>query len=267
MNLQLRNNSKNPFTLITGASSGIGKAFAVKCAQLKMNLILVARTGPELKRLAESLKSTYNIQAVYFCADLAQKDTPKRLYEWCMDQKLPVNKLINNAGVGHAGPFEESTIAFYETMMQLNMLSLVKLTQLFIPEIKKHSTGNILNVGSMASLFPVPYKCVYAATKSFVLSFSKALREELKNTSIKVSCLCPGATITNAAVQARIKASGWKGKIFTMTSDKLAALTIKKFLTGKTVIIPSWKNKMVMLLTKFVPDAFIPAIAGKLFRN
>jgi len=260
--------SNKPFALITGASSGIGKALAAKCAKLKMNLILVALPGPELKEVAESLESTYNIKAVHFAVDLTEKDAPNRLYEWCMSQQLPINILINNAGIGgHAGPFEESTIDFYENMMQLNMVSLVKLTQLFIPEIKKHPSGNILNVGSMTSLFPVPYKCVYAATKSFVLSLSKALREELKNTSIKVSCLCPGATITNATLQARVEAAGWKGKVFTITSDKLAALTIKKFLKGKAVIIPAWENKMIVFIAKLIPDAFLPVIAGKLFKN
>jgi len=255
------------YTLITGASAGIGKAMAKECAKRKMNLALVALPGPELAKYAAHLELTYNIKVFYFPIDLSHKNGAKQLYEWCVSKRLPVNVLINNAGLGHVGTFEGSTVDFYQSMMQLNMQSLVALTQLFIPELKKHSSSYILNVGSASALHPVPYKCVYSATKSFVLYFSKALRAELKNTQVIVSCVCPGVVMTNKEVRETINSAGRLGRLTRMSAEEVAHIAIKGLLKKKAIIIPGKFNKMLLFTAKFIPDAFIAALFGSFFRN
>jgi len=255
------------YTLITGASAGIGKAMAKECAERKMNLVLVALPGPELAEYAAHLELTYNIKVFYFLIDLSHKNAAKQLFEWCVSKRLSVNVLINNAGVGHVGSFEESTVDFYQNMMQLNMQTLVTLTQLFIPELKRHSTSYILNVGSASALYPVPYKCVYSATKSFVLYFSKALRAELKNTQVIVSCVCPGVVMTNKEVRETINSAGRLGRLTSMSAEEVAHIAIKGLLKKKAIIIPGKFNKMLLFTAKFIPDAFIAALFGSFFRN
>lgn len=256
------------YTLITGASAGIGKAMAKECAQRKMNLILVALPGSELIEYADYLQSIYDIKVHYFSTDLTEKNATKQLYEWCIKQNLSVSILINNAGVGHFGAFEGTTVDIYQNIMQLNMQVLVTLTRLFLPELKKNSSGYILNVGSASALHPVPYKCVYSATKSFVLFFSLALRSELKNTNVKVSCLCPNGVITNGEVQKRINAAGRIGRLSQiMSAEKVAYIAIEGLLTNKAVIIPGRINRTLLFAAKFLPNGFLATISANFFRN
>lgn len=260
-------NKDKPYTLVTGASSGIGKSLATKCAKSGMNLVLVALPKTGLPDIAEQFKKKYGIHVHCIEVDLTKKNAPRKIYDQCLKRKLNVNNLINNAGMGHLGAFIESGIAYTEKMMLLNMVSLVKLTRFFIPELLKQKSARILNVGSLASMFPIPYKSVYSATKAFVFSFSNSLREELKNSNVKVSCLCPGGTATSPSAVARIEKGGWLHKMFSMTADRLVSLTFNKFLNGRAVIIPGCYNRFIVLLSRLIPDALIPWINSKLFRS
>lgn len=259
--------NKTQTVLITGASSGIGRSLAQSFAGLNANLVLVSLPGTGLIELGNQLRSEHNIKVNCFEVDLTALNGPESVYNWFKKNNLEINILINNAGIGFLGEFSNASMKIDEKLMQLNMLSVVKLIRLFLPELKKQRKSIIMNVGSMAGMFAVPYKTIYAASKSFILSFSIALREELKPYGIKVSCLCPGGTLTNKEVIKRIEKGGALKKMFSMTPDKLANLSIKDILKGKAIIIPAWYNKFFVLISKLIPNSVLPALLGKVFNS
>lgn len=259
--------SSNLFTMITGASAGIGRALAVESAKKQQNLMLVALPHENLEELSESLEETYKILVKFLEIDLTQKNAPFFVYSWCIKQKLSINRLINNAGFGCHGSFEDYPPQFYESMMSLNMSAVVQLTRLFIPELKKHESASILNLGSMAAFLPIPFKTVYAATKAFIYSFTIALREELKESRIKVHILCPGAVPTNKDVQDRIAASGWLSKISLISPLKVAQLTVRKMENNMTVIVPGLMNGIFMFLGKFITKSMRTRALAKLYKK
>lgn len=182
--------------LITGASYGIGEEFAKQLAEQGAHLILAARSTDRMQVLAEELKKKHNIQAYVFQADLSLTETPCKLFEAIQKQGLQVDLLINNAGFGRAGCFENVDAETDNAMLMVNINSLVALTHLFIPGMLARKKGGIINVASTAGFQPLPFLSLYAATKAFVISFTEALWGEYQHRGIRVLCLCPGNTRT-----------------------------------------------------------------------
>ena len=180
------------YVLITGASSGIGRELAKEFAKKDHDLILVARREELLQELKEELEKEYHVDVVCYACDIA-KD-PKAVYDFCRSKDLKVSVLVNNAGYGDYGPFIDADLDKLLGMIELNDKALVALTYHFLKDMKEEGYGHIINTGSVASFIPGPYMGVYYATKAFVLSFSLALREELKDKGIHVSVLCPAPT-------------------------------------------------------------------------
>ena len=245
------------YTLITGASAGIGKALAEECARRNHNLILISSNVHRLEKTVRYLASSYPVEIKQYTQDLTLADAPENIYHWCQANQLKVNMLINNVGIGHKGSFENTTIEFYQKMMVFHTQLIISLTKLFMPDLKACHQSYILNVASLSAFFPVPYKSVYAASKSFILSFSLALRRELKNTSANVSCLCPSGVTTNEAVIQRIEAAGVMGKITRMTPEKVAAIAVKGLLKNKAIIIPGILNRVIAFIAWILPYAAI----------
>jgi short-subunit dehydrogenase len=229
---------KEYYTLITGSSSGIGKALALECARRNQNLLLVALPGTNLEKFSQKLNSELGIRSDFYYTDLTEKGATQEVYNWTRKNHYSVNILINNAGTSFEGPFEKCSLEFYEKSMQLNMVAVVSLTRLFITDMKELPEGYILNVGSVASYFPIPYKSVYSASKMFVLSFTRSLREEFKKTNIRISAVAPGPVITNR--RTAISAIE-KGKFAQMMHSRLnyvAQYTVDKMLQNRAVIKP-----------------------------
>jgi short-subunit dehydrogenase len=180
--------------LITGASAGIGAELAREFAKDKINLILVARRERSLKTLAAELSAEYNINVSVIALDLSLSSSAAELYKKVQSLRLTVDYLVNNAGFGDLGEFADSDIQKQEDMVNLNILTLTKLTRLYAAEMKTRKLGTILNVASDAAFRPGPMMSVYFATKHFVLAFSEAIAEELRPYNVHVSILCPGAT-------------------------------------------------------------------------
>lgn len=252
------------YTLITGASSGIGKALALRCAERKMNLVLVALPDTGLRGTADEILRTYGMDVKTYEADLTQDGIAEKIHQWCEDGKIQIKYLVNNAGMGYAGAFEALKVNFFDTMMKLNMNAVVAMTHAFIPDLKKVKGAGILNVGSMASMLPIPNKSVYAASKSFVLSFSRAMRLELKRHGIHVSCLCPGAVPTSDAVKERIRNGGWLHKLFSSKPMTVAEKAIRKFIKGRPLIIPNSADNLAFQISKLIPINFRIALMGKI---
>ena len=249
------------YALITGGSKGIGKAIAEYLAKQKYNILLVARSETLLKENAAALEKKFGVKTDIFVADISTADSAKKIADWCSSKNYDVSLLINNAGYGLGGAFEKLPLEEQLNMMQLNMQSLVQLTYLMIPVLKKNKPKSyILNVASTAAHQAVPFLGVYSATKAFVLSFSRALHHELKGENISVSCLCPGPTDTYFMDRAGMK--GFKKAMkqaerFNMTPEAVANIALKGLFAGKVEIIPGGSNKAGAFFSRVLPKKLV----------
>ena len=260
-----RRRADKDYVLITGASSGIGEALAYECAKRDMDLILVALPGEKLAAVQETLIRQYRVRVQAYETDLTLPGAPEALYQWCVNNDFTVSTLVNNAGVGHQGAFENGVIGGKLALLQINMLVPVSLVHHFLPMLKGRPESFILNVGSMASFVPVPYKCLYSASKTFVLSFSRSLRYELKDTSIKVSCLCPGPTLTNAQNRQNARSVGRRGTLMEMQAHEVAQSAVGGMLAGKEIIIPGWKHRFLEFFSRCLPAIWTIRYTGSMF--
>ena len=259
------NTKTTAYALVTGASMGIGRALSIEAAKRGYNLALVALPDSNLGKLADYIRKHYNATVLFLEIDLTTSQAPMRIFNWIRNKDITLQILINNAGLGHLGPFTDYTYEFYQQLIRLNIESVVLLSRLFIPELRKNKESYILNLGSIASFYPIPYKVAYAGSKMFVYSFSRALREELKKDHIKVSVLCPGPIITNQNVIARIRKGGFWGRLSCMRAQKMAETTLNKLFRGKAVIIPGTVNKILTWMNYFLPPSLQQKILARKF--
>lgn len=200
--------------LITGASSGLGKEFALIHAEKGGDLVLVARREPLLQSLKKEIESAFKSKVLVVAKDLSLASAAGELYSLVKEQGIEINYLINNAGFGGVGKFHEREWAADQSMINLNIMALTELTRLFLPEMVKRNRGRILNVASTAGFMPGPLQATYFATKAFVRSFSMALTEELSDTNVTVTLLSPGPTKTEFEKVANLEGTDlFKGNI------------------------------------------------------
>ena len=245
--------------LVTGASSGIGKAFAQRLSARGAKLILVARSKDRLDELAGQIGG-----AEVIALDLAEPGAARRLFDEVSSRKLSVDLLVNNAGFGKWGNFQEFDPATYAEMMDLNMRAVVELCHAFLPSMAAKGDCGILNVGSTASLIPVPWSAVYGATKAFVLSLSEALYYEYKEKGVMITALLPGNTASNFAAVASAVAD--RGKTPGDTPDMVADVGLDALLSGKCSVI-SGKNQIVGWLPRVLSRQRVVSIAGETWRK
>ena len=253
------------YTLITGASEGIGAALARRCAQENYNLILVARSTEKLKALADELTTEYHIRVESIALDLLTPNAPQQLWEKCQQQNWPVRILINNAGYGMWGPFSELKIQEQLDMIRLNEIVMVELCYLFIPTLREIPFSHILNIGSTASFQPIPYFSVYAASKAFVLSFTRSLRLELKASNINVSCLCPGPTQSQFFERAGFTSKSGSTQ-FLMKPEAVADAAIRGIIAKQKLIIPGFSNKFGAFFSKHLPVSWTTGVIKPYFK-
>ncbi|WP_338762461.1 SDR family oxidoreductase [Bernardetia sp. ABR2-2B] len=251
--------------LITGASSGIGLELAHVMAKEKHNLVLVARSIDKLNELADELTQKHGIKVQTYKADLSNAKEIENLYQQTQDDDIEISYLINNAGFGEYGNFIENDWEKLNNMMQLNMVSLVHLTSLFSKDMVSSSFGKIMNVASTASFQPLPYFAVYAATKSFVLSFSEAIASELKDQGITVTALCPGLTGTGFVEAANMEDTKFldKAKSGMATPEEVAEYGYEAMMKGKTVAVHGTINSIMANSSRFLPRDLVTTIAKK----
>lgn len=230
--------------LITGASSGIGLELAKIFAGNKINLVLVARSENKLIELSKELQQQ-DVKVHVLVKDLSDYNTAKEIFDWCNQQGIVIDYLVNNAGVGDFGLFNESDWIKQEQMINLNITALTYLTHLFLPGMVQRKNGKILNVASTAAFQPGPLMSIYFATKAFVLFFSEAIANELEGTGVTVTALCPGATESGFQAAASMDGSRlFKGKKIP-SSKEVAAYGYKAMMQGKTVAIHGLKNYLL----------------------
>jgi len=243
------------YTIITGASEGLGKSFAIECASRQMNLILVSLPDSGLTELAIFIRRNFKVSVCTFETDLSLSSACYDLFLEIERRNLSLNTLINNAGMGNTGFFDEGSPDFYEKQIRLNVLATTVITHLFIKSLKDKTPAYILNVGSLASFFYLPKKQVYGGTKSYIYYFSKSLKKELQSKGVYVSVLCPGGINTNLSVTLINKNSPWSTRITIMNPEEVAVIAINGLLKGKEVIIPGRLCKFFLLMDKVLPSA------------
>jgi len=251
-------------TLITGASSGIGAAFARKFAALGRNVFLVARSEDKLITICNELGRMSGSRAQHFALDLTEPDAAARLFEETQKRGLEIDMLINNAGFGSMGYFDKLDLERELQMLDLNVRALVDITHRFLKPMRERKQGTIINVASTAGFQPVPFMTTYAATKAFVLSFSEALSEENRPYGVHVMALCPGVTETNFFEAAHMDHPPLR---IAQTAEEVVETALRGMKRHKGSIVSGWTNKTMVFLERFVPRFAVVRIAGKALRQ
>lgn len=245
-------NYKGKTALVTGASSGIGKAFAEDLASRGARVILTARSGPALQAVAADIRGRFSTLVDVVPMDLAQAGAADRLMAAVAAMGLKVDLLVNNAGFGKWGDFLSIEAPANAEMIQLNVTALVELSRLCLPDMLARKDGGIINVASTAAFVPLPYAAVYSAAKTFVLFFSEALWGETRKTGVHVMALCPGGTASNfAAVAADLPGAG-AGRPGLDSSESVARAGLDGFLRRRSYLITGKGNQKIAWLPRFM---------------
>ncbi len=232
----MKSNIEKQFAVVTGASQGLGKAFAIELGRRKIDLILVSLPCQQLEQLAGKISAEFQVEVHFFETDLSKHDNTLELAKR-INERFQVFILINNAGLGGSQRFTDVSSRQIFNILQVNVVATSILTHQLLPNLMNQQHAYILNVSSMAAFSPVGYKTVYPASKSFVHSFSRGLCEELKNTNVFVSVVNPGAMKTNAEVTRRIEKQGILGRLTLLDPEKVARYCIRQLFCKDSVIM------------------------------
>lgn len=255
------------YALITGASKGIGRAIAKELASQKINVLLIARSENLLAELTAEIKKKYSVECFYLVLDLSHPEAADKIYNWCNNHKYSVSILVNNAGYGLSGSFDSRCFQEHIEMLNVNILSTIKLIHLFLPQLKQQKKACILNIGSSAAYQSVPFLATYAAGKSFIVSFSRALRYELRNSSVVVSVVSPGVTDTDFPIRANVPEKGLKAaKKLSMPPEEVAKIAVRSMLRGKAEVLTGLLTKATVLFVKLLPKRFAESTAAKFYQ-
>lgn len=254
--------------LITGASSGIGKAFAEQLAARNTNLVLVARSQEKLHQLTKELQEKYNIQVEVIIKDLTEPYAAQAVFDATQAKGLTIDLLINNAGFGDYGDFASSHGEKQVKIVQLNIVALVDLTHKFLPLMRQRQSGSIINVSSITAFQPMPYLSVYAASKAFIVSFSQALWAENRSYGIRVLVTCPGPIETNFFTEANFppNLAGSKEQMF--TSEEVVQQSLKALDNWQpAVVIGDVKTQIRTILARVVPRKILLNMLARSFKS
>jgi short-subunit dehydrogenase len=257
-----------PYVLITGGSSGIGREMARQWAARGRNVLLVALPNADLDATAQELRQQYpDLACRTFGVDLSQPTAAESILTYLRTEQLPVDTLINNAGISAGGPYEKMTAFQVQVILNTNALATAQLCLGLLPELRRHPVAYILNVSSMGGLTPTPYAALYSASKHFVAGLSQALRQELgRDSNIRLSVLCPGPVLTGAARhQTRTGQHGPVAKLLIKYPAEVAQAAIEGLLAGQAVIIPGRVNWLFVGILRVLPQGTRMRILTRIF--
>ena len=252
-------------TLITGASTGLGKEIAKLYALDNNDLILVARNENKLNEVKDEILQLANVKCDIVVADLSIKEEWEKVYNYTKDKGYFVNNLVNNAGFGDRTDFLEMDINFQIKMTEVNCNSALYLTRMFLPPMVEHNEGHIINVASIAAFMPGPFMATYHATKGYLLLLGEAISYELRKTKVKLLTLCPGPF--NSEFVSKAHNDYTFKKIKPIEASEVAKYGYKKSLQGKSVAIVGFKNKLTVFATRFAPRSFVAKTSAKTMKK
>jgi len=254
------------YALITGSSKGLGLSIARSLAKRKFDLILVARSELTLKSLSVALSKEFGIKVAIFPTDLSIPGAASKLAEWCISNEFKISILVNNAGYGVWGNFDSVAIEEQQNMLQLNINAVVEITHSFLPLLKRHKQSYILNVASTAAYQALPTFSLYAASKAFILSFTRGLRFELKTQNISVTCLSPGPIDTDFADRAGLHMLTDMAAKFNMMPDEVAEAGVRAMFLKRSEVIPGFTNKISAFAARILPKALLEKIGANIYK-
>ena len=251
------------WSLITGATAGIGLELAKLLASTGSNLVLTARRTDRLQQIATDLASSHNIKVETVAADLTQPAAPTEIYNFTSAKNLEIEFLINNAGFGAFGYAHEIPAGKMLEMIQVNCSAVVHLTRLYTPAMVQRGHGDVLILASLASFQPVPFNSVYAATKAFDLLFSEGIAEELRPHGVHVCALCPGSTNTEFQ-----KVADQPDRVFRSaeTAEKVARVGLEAMAAGKSYVISGFMNNLMKESQRLAPRSLVTKMAANMMR-
>jgi len=264
--LNMRVESFAPAVVITGATQGVGRALAEEFARGGHALLLVARDGASLKKAAQELSSTYDVEVKFVAADLGTEEGCAAVEQGLQSFGLYADMLVNNAAMMMAGFFQDQDPAKLRKLVDLDVRAVVDLTRRLLPGMIARRAGGVLNVASVEGFMPVPYQATYAAAKAFVLSFSRALAYETMYTGVRVSALAPGTVTTGLHEKAGAEYSRYVQLLPAMTAEQVARIGYRKFMRGRKVIVTGWFNRFGIMAARFTPNFLLVPFMGLLFR-
>ena len=254
------------YALITGASKGIGKVIALALAAKGYNIAIIARSEDLLKQVAEEIRGKTKVEVKHLAIDLSEPTAAQKIFDWASQNGLNVSVLVNNAGYGLSGLFETYPLEQHLAMLQVNCTTLIQLTYLFLPSLKKQPQAHILNISSSAAYQAVPYLSLYAASKALVLSFSRGLRYELRKTSVNVTCVCPGATDTDFVTRAQVGEKALKtAQKVNMTPEEVGNAAVTAMFAKKAEVITGAINKLGGFITWLLPKKVLENGAARIY--
>lgn len=254
----------NKTVLITGASGGIGYELTKLFARDKYNLILVSRDEEKLNKVAEEIKKDHKLKVEIIARDLSLENSASEIFLELKNKNIQVDVLINNAGFGVSGDFKDTLLEKEVSMIKVNILALTQMAKLFLRQLN-NSSGKILNVASTGGFQPGPGMAIYCATKAYVLSFSEAISEELKNKKVSITALCPGPTKTGFARESNMAGSKMFSK--TMSAKKVAEIGYRALQKNKPVVITGFKYKFLIFLERLVPRCVVRKIMKSMLKK
>lgn len=265
---KLNTSISTPYALITGGSKGIGYAIAEALAKRRYNLILVARAADMLLIAKNNLESVYNIHVEILVNDLSREGSADEISQWCISRDIPLKLLCNNAGMGGADDYLSASLDTMRYMVRLNVESGMALTFRLLPLLEKNTPSYILNVASMAGFAPIPIKNLYAATQSAVIFFSYALRYQLKDKNISVSCFAPGPVYTKPEIVKETKKQlGWWADKIAVSPKRAGEIAVRNTLRKKMIIVPGTLAKLISMFLRVIPTRIITAIYAAFKKN
>jgi len=257
------------YALITGSSKGIGREIAIELARRNYNLLLVARSGDLLEELSRIITSDHKVSCHFLAADLTKEEGVNSIMDYIGKHQLKISILVNNAGYGLWGRFDDTDLDAINDLIRINTLLPVNLTYRLLPLLKENSKAYILNIASTTAYQAIPKLAVYASCKTFLVQFSRALHYELKDSGISVTCVSPGTTETNFMDAAGMHSEHIRKKAekVQMPAGVVARFAVESMFKGKKEAIPGWINKLSVALIPFVPKTMTEKIAAGIYEK
>lgn len=260
-------NNDNFYTLISGATGGLGQAFVYVTLKQNQNLILLGTNEEKLTTLKKSVEKEYpNANIITFKCDYSSNQDINSLFDFLSEKKIKVNLLINNAGLICEGSEKHTSYETIEKCITINNIATSKVTK-FIIENRPSSHLDIITISSLASNYPLPFMALYASTKAYLKNYMLALREEYKKDNINILTVLPGAIATSDDMKKAIEAQGLKGKLSAVSPKKIAQNSLKKVRKNKPLYIPGWFNKLTNIVSKITPLSVQIKVAGKMWKK
>ena len=262
----MKNNMVNNYALITGASAGIGKQLAINCAQLGYNLFLVSLPETGLKKFSKEIAEKHSVDVQNLEIDLTEFDAPQKVFDFAKQQQITISILANNVGLGHNGKFENLSTKLIDDMILLNVRTSTMLMFLFLPQLKKLDKAYILNISSLSAFTPLPYKGVYAASKTYLLFLTRAIKHEIKESGVSITTVYPSGVKSERALH-NIKTSSLVAKASALSTEEVARISLKNMFKENSFVIPGVVTKIYYLIGSILPHGFVLRVTGLVFKK